>query len=312
METCTLAEISEDKLMLRQRPFNQEAVTAFFPPSPALVWGRRRLPQGHRTTSYHRHRPIPWPCVLGYLPPAGSHLWGEGRTNRSLVVQGVKQLLEAAGGTDPPSHRRSLGWPHRGARPRQVFPPGVPQRGGGGRGEDGRVWGRQGPRALRANPGTTRKAPAPQPGRNRGRGSSRGSRPPHSPAAAASREWGARRRPSGLPGGGAAPPHPAQVLPGGRGHPPADGYQFLSQRRPFVPRLIPSVPLPKAEPGRSGASSPPLFLSGKPREEGRCVSGGVRTRRTIFLPPPQSSARGGTSELVSQPAGGGGCVCGRK
>lgn len=109
METCTLAEISEDKLMLRQRPFNQEAVTAFFPPSPALVWGRRRLPQGHRTTSYHRHRPIPWPCVLGYLPPAGSHLWGEGRTNRSLVVQGVKQLLEAAGGTDPPSHRRSLG-----------------------------------------------------------------------------------------------------------------------------------------------------------------------------------------------------------
>lgn len=133
METCTLAEISEDKLMLRQRPFNQEAVTAFFPPSPALVWGRRRLPQGHRTTSYHRHRPIPWPCVLGYLPPAGSHLWGEGRTNRSLVVQGVKQLLEAAGGTDPPSHRRSLGWPHRGARPRQVFPPGVPQRGGGAR-----------------------------------------------------------------------------------------------------------------------------------------------------------------------------------
>lgn len=109
METCTLAEISEDKLMLRQCPFNQEAVTAFFPPSPALVWGRRRLPQGHRTTSYHRHRPIPWPCVLGYLPPAGSHLWGEGRTNRSLVVQGVKQLLEAAGGTDPPSHRRSLG-----------------------------------------------------------------------------------------------------------------------------------------------------------------------------------------------------------
>lgn len=137
METCTLAEISEDKLMLRQCPFNQEAVTAFFPPSPALVWGRRRLPQGHRTTSYHRHRPIPWPCVLGYLPPAGSHLWGEGRTNRSLVVQGVKQLLEAAGGTDPPSHRRSLGWPHRGARPRQVFPPGVPQRGGGGEAKTG-------------------------------------------------------------------------------------------------------------------------------------------------------------------------------